>query len=157
MSSVDEIRVRVAFQRDIRYCNIFCFTETWLSGDMLSESVQPLGFFVRSADRNKHLIGKKKVRGVCFMINDSWCNYNNIQELKSFCSPGIEFLTILTIKFRPYYLPREFSSVIVTAVYIPPKPTPQQPSMNPTGLNANWKTYIWRLHLLSLGNLTKQI
>uniref|UniRef100_A0A673XUM6 Transmembrane 6 superfamily member 2b n=1 Tax=Salmo trutta TaxID=8032 RepID=A0A673XUM6_SALTR len=50
--------------------------------------------------------------GVCFM--DSWCNCNNIHELKSFCSLDLEFLTI---KFRPYYLPRELSSVIITAVY----------------------------------------
>ena len=52
------------------------------------------------------------------MINDSWCNCNNIQELKSFCSPDLEFLTS---KCRPYYLPRELSSVIITAVYIPPQ------------------------------------
>ena len=32
---VDEIRARVAFQRD-RDCNIPCFTETWLTRDMLS-------------------------------------------------------------------------------------------------------------------------
>jgi hypothetical protein len=51
------------------------------------------------------------------MINDGWCN-NNIQELKSFCSPKLAFLTI---KCRPFYQPREFSSVIVTAVYIPPQ------------------------------------
>ena len=83
---------------------------------MLSESVQPPGFFMRRADRNKHLSGKKKGRGVCHMINDSWCNHNNIQELKSFCSPDLEFLTI---KCRPHYLPRQFSSIIVTALYIP--------------------------------------
>jgi hypothetical protein len=100
-NKVDEIRERIAFQRDIRGCNILCFTETWVSRDMLLESVQPPGFWC-----------------VCFMINISWCNSNNIQELKSFCSPVLEFLTI---KCRPYYLPREFSLVIVTAVYIPPQ------------------------------------
>jgi hypothetical protein len=52
------------------------------------------------------------------MINYSWCNCNDIQELKSFCSPDLEFLTI---KCRPYYLPRELSSDIVTALYIPPQ------------------------------------
>jgi hypothetical protein len=41
---IDKIQARVAFQRDIRDCNILCFTETWLSWDMLSESVQPPGF-----------------------------------------------------------------------------------------------------------------
>ena len=55
------------------------------------------------------------------MIIDSWCNHNNIQELKSFCSPDLEFLTI---KCRPYYLPREISPVIVTTVYIPPQADP---------------------------------
>jgi hypothetical protein len=66
-SKVDEMMARVAFQRDIRDCNILCFTETWLSGDMLSESVQPPGFFARHANTNKHLSGKKG-GGVCFMI-----------------------------------------------------------------------------------------
>ena len=110
-NKVDKIRARVAFQRYIRYCNILCFMETWLTRDMLS--VQPPGFFMRRVDRNKHLSGKKD-RGVCFMIND----YHNIQELNYFCSHDLEFFTI---KCRPYYLPRVFSSVIVTAVYIPPQ------------------------------------
>ena len=52
------------------------------------------------------------------MINDSWCNHNNIQQLKSFCSPNLEYLTI---KCQPNYLPREFSSAIFTTVYIPPQ------------------------------------
>ena len=54
------------------------------------------------------------------MLNDLllivWLWY--IQTLKSFCSHKLE---CLTIKCRPYYLPREFSSVIVTAVYILPQ------------------------------------
>ena len=50
---------------------------------------------IGSADRDKHLSGKRKGGGVCFMINNSWCNHNNIQELKSFCSPDLDFLTIL--------------------------------------------------------------
>ena len=101
-NKVDEIRAKVAFQRDIRDCNILGFTEIWLSRDMLSESVQPPGFFMRHANRNKHLWEDEGQVG-CFMINDSWCNRNNIQELKSVCSPDLEFLTI---KCQPYYLPR---------------------------------------------------
>jgi hypothetical protein len=31
-NKVDELRARISFQRDIRYCNILCFTESWLSG-----------------------------------------------------------------------------------------------------------------------------
>ena len=112
-NKVDEIRARVDFQRD---CNILCFMETWLTRDMLSESVQQSDFFMHRANRNKHLSGKKKARCVCLMINETWCDHNNIQELKSFCSPDLEFLTI---KCRPHYLPREFSAIIITVVYIP--------------------------------------
>jgi hypothetical protein len=83
-----EIRARVAFQRDIRDCNILCLKETWLAGNMLSESKQATGFSVHCANRNKHLSCMKKGGGVCFMIKDSWCNCNNIQEFKSFCSPS---------------------------------------------------------------------
>ena len=64
---------------------------------MLSESVQPPGFSVNCADRDKLLSGKRNGRGVCFMINNSWCNHNNIQELKSFYSPDLEFLTIMCL------------------------------------------------------------
>ena len=83
-------------------CTPFCPQNSLnLSGHglyMLSESVQPPGFFTHCADRNKHL-----------MINETWCDYN-IQE------PDLEFLTN---KCRPHYLPREFSSIIITGVYIP--------------------------------------
>ena len=105
-NKVDEIRARVAFHRAIRDCNVLCFTETWRTRDTLSEAVQPPVFFKHCTDRNKHLAGKKKDGGVCLMINKSWCDHNNIQELKSFCSPDLEFLTI---KCRSHYLPREFS------------------------------------------------
>ena len=59
VNNVNKIRARVAFQRDIWNCNILSFTETRLAGDMLLESVQPMGFSVHRADRNKHLSGKK--------------------------------------------------------------------------------------------------
>ena len=52
------------------------------------------------------------------MINETWCEHNNTQELRSFCSPDLEFLTI---KCRPHYLPMEFSLIIITAVYIRPQ------------------------------------
>jgi hypothetical protein len=77
-NKVDEIRERVAFQRDIRDCNILCFTATWLSRDTLLESDQPPGFFMHHADSNKHLSVNRKGRVGGFMINDSWCNHENI-------------------------------------------------------------------------------
>ena len=86
--------MRISFQRDIRDCNILCFTEIWLSRDILSLSIEPAGFSGCHADRNIEVSVKKKGGGVCFMINHSWCDCDNIQKLKSFCSPDLEYFTI---------------------------------------------------------------
>ncbi len=48
--------------------------------------------------------GKTKGGGVCFMINKKWCDPRNV-----------------SIIFCPFYLPWEFSSIVVTAVFILPQ------------------------------------
>ena len=67
-------------------------------------------------DRDKEITNKTRGGGVCLMVNQSWCT--NTKITSQFCSPDIESLTI---KCRPHYLPREFSAVILTAVYIQPR------------------------------------
>ena len=52
------------------------------------------------------------------MINKSWCDQRNVHFIRSFCSPDLEFLMLLC---RPFWLPREFTAVNITAVYIPPQ------------------------------------
>ncbi len=52
------------------------------------------------------------------MINKKWCDPRNISILPRSCSPHLEHLSIIC---RPFYLPREFTLIIVTAVYIPPQ------------------------------------
>ncbi len=52
------------------------------------------------------------------MINKKWCDPRNIPILSRSCSPHLEHLSIIC---RPFYLPQEFSSIVVTAVYIPPQ------------------------------------
>ncbi len=52
------------------------------------------------------------------MINKKWCDPRNISVLSRSCSPHLEHLSIIC---RPFYLPREFSSIMATAVYIPPQ------------------------------------
>ncbi len=52
------------------------------------------------------------------MINKKWCDPRNISILSCSCSPHLEHLSIIC---RPFYLPQEFTSIIVTAVYIPPQ------------------------------------
>lgn len=49
---------------------------------------------------------------MCININQAWCTNSVITE--SHCSPNAEFLIV---KCRPFYLSRELTSAIVTAVY----------------------------------------
>ncbi len=117
-NKMDDLRARISFQRDIRDCNIICLTETWLTPTVPDTAVMPSdNFSVLRMDRTAEA-GKTKGGGVCFFINKKWCDPRNISILSRSCSPHLEHLSIIC---RPFYLPREFSSIVVTAVYIPPK------------------------------------
>lgn len=80
-------------------------TETWL---------HPQITLLRS-DRNKDS-GKSRGRGLCLYVHNNWCNNGII--IDHHCSPDLEFMSV---KCRPFFLPRELTVVIVTAVYIPPQ------------------------------------
>ncbi len=117
-NKMDDLRARISFQLDIRDCNIICLTETWLTPSVPDTAVTPSdNFSVLRMDRTAEA-GKSKGGGVCFMINKEWCDPRNISSLSRSCSPHLEHLSIIC---RPFYLPREFSAVIVTAAYIPPQ------------------------------------
>ncbi len=117
-NKMDDLRARISFQQDIRDCNIICLTETWLTPSVPDTAVMPSdNFSVLWIDRTAET-GKSNGGGVCFMINKKWCDPRNISSLSCSCSPYLEHLSIIC---RPFYLPREFSAVIVTAAYIPPQ------------------------------------
>ncbi len=86
-----ELQARISYQRETRDCCVICLTETWMSA------------MVPDSDRTKELTGKSRGGGVCFYINNSWCNERNIHSIKSFCSPDLEFHMLLC---RPFWLPR---------------------------------------------------
>ncbi len=75
------------------------------------------------SDRTKELTGKSRGGGICFYINNSWCDGRNLHSIKSFCSPDLEFHMLLC---RPFWLPMEFTAIIITAVYIPPQANTDQ-------------------------------
>ncbi|KAK1784288.1 hypothetical protein P4O66_019970 [Electrophorus voltai] len=85
-------------------------------------------FSVHRMDRTADS-GKSRGGGVCVMVYNSWCNNANVVTLACSCSPNLE---LLAFKLRPFYLPREFTSVIINTVYIPPQ--------------ANMDTALWELH-----------
>ncbi len=86
-------------------------------------AIELTGFSVHRSDRTKELTGKSRGGGVCFFINNSWCDERNLHSIKSFCSPDLEFHMLLC---RPFWLPREFTVIIITAVYIPPQANTDQ-------------------------------
>ncbi len=68
-NKMDNLRARISFQWDIRDCNIFCLTETWLAPSVPDMAVRPSdNFSVLQMDRTAEA-GKTKGGGVCFMIN----------------------------------------------------------------------------------------
>ncbi|KAK1788609.1 hypothetical protein P4O66_002686 [Electrophorus voltai] len=128
-SKLDNLWARIKVHRDIRDCNLLCFTESWLNTAVLSQAIQPPKFFsVHCMDKTVNS-GKLRGSGVCVMVNNSWCNNSNVVTLACSCSPNLE---LLTIKFFPFYLPCEFTSVIVNTVYILPQ--------------ANTDSALWEFH-----------
>ncbi len=86
-------------------------------------AIELTGFSMHRSDRTKVLTGKSRGRGVCFYINNSWCDERNIHSIKSFCSLDLEFHMLLC---RPFWLPREFTAIIIMAVYITPQANTDQ-------------------------------
>ncbi len=55
------------------------------------------------------------------MVNSQWCS--DVEIISTGCSPDLEHLMI---GCRPYYLPRVFTSVVLTVMYIPPHASTNQ-------------------------------
>lgn len=114
-NKVDYLKLDLTTNHEVRDCCVIILTETWLNSSISDEAVSMEGFTTFRSDRSCVLSGKTRGGGVCIYNNNRWCN--NAKVISSHCSPDIEFLTI---KCRPFYMPREFTTVIITAVYIPP-------------------------------------
>ena len=96
----DELKACMFYQRDIKNCNILCFTELWLNNDI--NNIQRAGYTPYRQDRTA-ASGKTRGGGRCIYLNGSWCTIS--KEVSRFCSPEEEYLMI---SCRPHYLPREF-------------------------------------------------
>ena len=115
-NKLDELAACVKFQHEYRTCSVMCYTETWLSDDVRDSHVNMEGFSLFRSDRTKDS-GKKNGGGVCLFVNEKWCHRNNMSLKHKVCTPNVE---LLTVSVRPYYIPREFSHVFVSTVYMPP-------------------------------------
>lgn len=78
-------------------------------------AIELAGRYTHQADRTADGFGTTRGGGLCIYINNAWFTDSVIPGRH--CLPNVEFVMA---KWRPYYLPRELLSVIVTAVYTPP-------------------------------------
>ncbi len=69
-----ELWARISYQQETRDCCIICLAETWMSAVVPDSAIKLTGFSVHRSDRTKELTGKSRGGGVCFFINNSWCD-----------------------------------------------------------------------------------
>ena len=93
------------------------FTETWLTDRDKDGDLSIDGFGEPNRlDRETEVTGKTQGGGVCFYVNKQYCSAVTVRE--RICTSDIE---LLSVSLRPFYLPREFPQIFLTAVYIHPK------------------------------------
>ncbi|XP_068129566.1 zinc finger protein 420-like [Hyperolius riggenbachi] len=115
-NKLDELLLLLGSKPQIsKYTPVLCFTETWLCDSIPDNSLHVPGYDLLRADHDAALSGKTRGGGVCFYINSSWCS--DTTTLHKACTPDVE---IFAINCRPRYSPREFSSLVLVGVYIPP-------------------------------------
>ena len=112
---MDELHVRISTQKDIQDCTLFCFCETWLGEKSPDAAVTLDGYTVFRGDRSARDSGKTRGGGTAIYVKQSWCK--DCRIISKSCSENVEYLTV---RLRPFYLPRELQCIIVSAVYIPP-------------------------------------
>ncbi len=114
-NKLDYIRLLRSTQRTVRDCCVFVFTETWLNNSVPDCAIQLEQLTCYRADRALVEGGKRRGGGLCVYINNVWCR--DAVVVCKHCSPLVEFMII---KCRPFYLPREYTAILLVAVYIPP-------------------------------------
>ena len=117
-NKMDELHTKIRYIDSFRTASVICLCETWLNDDIPDSHVSLSGFELFRADRDDISAEKDGGGGLCTYINTNWCHPNNASIKHKYCSPDLE---MLTVNIRPYYLPREFSHVIVVNVYVPQK------------------------------------
>ena len=114
-NKMDELRLQTSANRTVKDCCMLLITETWLHPLIPDSAIELAGYTAQRHDRTENS-GKSKGGGLCMYVNNSWCT--NTVTVDSHCCPDLEYVTV---KCRPFYLPREFSVVMTTVVYIPPE------------------------------------
>ena len=109
LHKIDELELHLAPNSFVRDCCVMIITENWLHPGCVSSTSGTHYPLLRQDS------GKSRGGGLCVYVHNDWCASSKITV--THCSPDIE---AVTVDCRPFYLPRELTVVIITAVYIPP-------------------------------------
>ncbi|CAG6018054.1 unnamed protein product [Menidia menidia] len=109
----DDLELQLAGNRYVSDCCVLIITETLLHTQVPDATVQLVDHTLHRWDRNSDS-GKNRGGGLCIYVHDGWCNNSTV--LDRHCS-DLEFMSV---RCRPFFLPREVAAVVITAVYIPP-------------------------------------
>lgn len=111
---INELQLQIATYSLIQNCCVMIFTETLLHNSITDTAMQLSGWTFHQQDRTLDS-PKKRGGGLCIYILNAWCSDSRI--VYNHCSPDLE---CLVVKYWPFHLPREFTTVFILAVYIPP-------------------------------------
>nr|XP_049591334.1 uncharacterized protein LOC125978210 [Syngnathus scovelli] len=111
---MEDLELQLAGNCYVRDCCTLIITETWLNQKIPDASVQLAGRLLHRCDRTVDS-DKNRGGGLCIYVHEVW--WNNSSIIAKHCSTDIEYTSV---RCRPYFLQREITVVIITAVYIPP-------------------------------------
>ncbi|KAL6459404.1 hypothetical protein MHYP_G00328760 [Metynnis hypsauchen] len=111
-NKIDELEAWAKLRHEGKGVCLLAFTETWLSELDRDEELLISGFSSPfRLDRSPEITNKHRGGGVCFYVNQRYCNTVVVRE--RMCTSDIE---LLTISLRPHYLPHEFQQAFFTLV-----------------------------------------
>ena len=111
---LDELHGLLRTKRLKNLSHIVCITESWLTPDISTDRTQLDGYNQFRNDRLPADSGKATGGGILTYIDKSWSTNNQLihNHTDNHCE-------IMTVKSRPHWLPREFSSIISICCYTP--------------------------------------
>ena len=111
---LDELHGLLNSKRLSNLSQIVCITESWLTPNITRSRTELSGYDQFRNDRLPEDSGKNIGGGILVYIDKKWATNNKIifNHTDNNCE-------LMTIKSRPHWLPREFSSVITISCYTP--------------------------------------
>ena len=78
-NKMDKLLGRLNYQRDIKNCNILCFTESWLNYDNIN--IHLAGYMLLYRKVRTAASGKTRGGGLCIFVNNSCLRKSRAIEL----------------------------------------------------------------------------